>query len=282
MCVERGTGGIYLYHSRKAAGTMLREALAVPANRWRVHLWETEGKSIDASALALRSVITVVSVRQPIDRILSLYWYEHVGWWDGIKRDHSKLRNLSDWISEWSDSSVWKQNFGHQNPGNVYVEVENYFTKMLTGWNRDGAARPLIADALEHAKQALDRFDAIFICERSKWKNHTTLLAHTIGTVDWANLLLNVKLPADLVRRRRLENKLAPDLAATKAKLACLNVLDLDLYEYALHLDDARIRFFEQHRPEEFVRPEHRQCYTPPVGQLKARSGIFRPPGHKH
>jgi len=34
---------------------------------------------------ATASLLSVITLRDPVDRILSLYWYEHVGWFDGIQ-----------------------------------------------------------------------------------------------------------------------------------------------------------------------------------------------------
>ncbi|KAH8071720.1 protein kinase [Aureococcus anophagefferens] len=140
-CVSSGVGAFYLYHARKAAGTSLRAALQHAAKRSRVDYLETEGLSI-ARFLGLRSVITVVSLRDPVRRVLSMYWYEHVGWHDGVTHDHEAARARS-WADEWVEGSAWKREFEKKHPGNVYVEVENYFTKMLTGWNRDGRGEAL-------------------------------------------------------------------------------------------------------------------------------------------
>ena len=151
-CVSSGVGAFYLYHARKAAGTSLRSALQHAAKRSRVDYLETEGLSIDARFLGLRSVITVVSLRDPVRRVLSMYWYEHVGWHDGVTHDHSKLRTLRSWADEWVEGSAWKREFEKKHPGNVYVEVENYFTKMLTGWNRDGRGEALHPGARERKR----------------------------------------------------------------------------------------------------------------------------------
>jgi hypothetical protein len=46
-------------------------------------------------------VVTVTTLRHPVDRVLSLYWYEHVGWWDGIQHDLTKLKPLNAWLEHW-------------------------------------------------------------------------------------------------------------------------------------------------------------------------------------
>ena len=305
-CLAAGAGGFYLYHARKAAGTTLRAALQEAARRHRVAYWETEGLSIDPMFLGLRSIVTVVSVRDPIRRVLSMYWYEHVGWHDGILHDPAGLRTLRAWVDEWKDDSPWKRDFARRNPGNVYVEVQNYFTKALAGWNAAGAAAAIDAAALSRARAALERFDAIFVVERATWPNHTALLRRALGhdaplraTLRGAGPRATSSLfsfcararqlwrrganPAaragDDAARRRLAPQLAPDAAAVVADLEALNGFDRDLYGYALALDDARTA----HAPREPRRDgSAAPCENPPSRQLGSKTGIFRPRGHKH
>lgn len=306
-CVASGAGGYYLYHARKAAGTTLRTALQEAARRHRVAYWETEGLSIDPMFLGLRSIITVMSVRDPVRRVLSMYWYEHVGWHDGIVHDPAGLRTLREWVDEWKDDSAWKRDFARRNPGNVYVEVQNYYTKALAGWNAAGAAAAVDAAALSRARAALERFDAIFVVERATWPNHTALLRRALGHD--APLLATLRgagpcaIPiffgasgardrgvgfrrhdraaraGDDAARRRLAPRLAPDAAAVVADLEALNGFDRDLYVFALELDDARTAYAPREpRRDGGATP----CENPPSRQLGSKTGIFRPPGHKH
>ena len=83
---------------------------------------------------AAASLLSVITLRDPIDRILSLYWYEHVGWFDGIQKKPEKCATLKDWIAYWQDGSVSKTKFQASNPYNVYVEISNYYVKSLVGW----------------------------------------------------------------------------------------------------------------------------------------------------
>jgi hypothetical protein len=57
-----------------------------------------------------------------------------VGWFDGILRQPEKCKTYREWVEAWRDGSDWKQEFVEANPGNLYVEVENYYVKTLTGW----------------------------------------------------------------------------------------------------------------------------------------------------
>ena len=74
-----------------------------------------------------RALVSATTLRDPVERAVSMYWYEHVGWWDGIQHDPSKLKTLHDWVETWRDGSAWKRAFvaKRDNRRSVYVEVEN-------------------------------------------------------------------------------------------------------------------------------------------------------------
>jgi len=101
---------------------------------WRVHFYETEGVVLDHSIFDHQGVTSVLTLRDPISRIMSLYWYEHVGWFHGVLKQTSKCNKLSEWVAAWRDGTSWKTDFIKKNPGTVYVEIENYYVKMLIGW----------------------------------------------------------------------------------------------------------------------------------------------------
>ena len=168
QCVQNRHGALYLYHARKAAGTSLRERLQASARAHRVELLETEGVTLDERFLALDGVVSATTLRDPIERAVSMYWYEHVGWWDGIQHDPSKLKTLHDWVETWRDGSEWKRSFvaKRENRRSVYVEVENYFVKALSGFEHrpDGSGR-VGARELAMAKAALARFDVVLRVE---------------------------------------------------------------------------------------------------------------------
>ncbi len=155
-------GGVYLYHVRKAAGSTVRDVLTYVTRRHGLPLFETEGISLDAHFLQVPGLLSVTTLREPISRIMSLYWYEHVAWFHGIKHEPHNCKSLSSWVDAWRDGSTWKQGFIAKNPKSVYVEVENYYVKMLTGWV--GPAPVGRAD-LDKAKAVLEQFDVILLQE---------------------------------------------------------------------------------------------------------------------
>ncbi len=87
-CIREGFGAFYLLHMRKAAGTTTREMISSSFSRDLRHIkpfYETEGKSVSPMFFqnygginptdGAGSLLTVTSLRDPISRILSLYWY---------------------------------------------------------------------------------------------------------------------------------------------------------------------------------------------------------------
>ena len=84
-CVAAKKGAYYLYHFRKTGGTTLREMLNRQARRTSTPFFETEGLTMPPGVLQVNGMVTVTSLRCPIERILSLYWYEHVAWFVEVK-----------------------------------------------------------------------------------------------------------------------------------------------------------------------------------------------------
>ena len=51
-----------------------RERLNGAARAHRVALWESEGVTLDERFLALDGVLTATTLRDPVDRAVSMYW----------------------------------------------------------------------------------------------------------------------------------------------------------------------------------------------------------------
>ena len=149
-------------------------------------IYSTEGKTIDTSSsssspsiLDQSGLMTVISLREPVDRIVSLYWYEHASF---HYMRNSEIASLDTWFLAWSDGSTWKQAFVDKNPGNVYVEVENYYVKVLSGWQGNEAINEA---TLEIAKANLRKFDVVLIKE---WMTSITQVLLSIPSLQYIHL----------------------------------------------------------------------------------------------
>jgi hypothetical protein len=172
LCLRLKTGNIYLYHTRKAAGTSIRDVLTYIAKEWHVPYLETEGVVLNRDLLRKTGFLTVTSLRDPVSRIMSLYWYEHVGWYDGVLKQTERCKTLKQWVSAWLDGSAWKKDFVRKNPDSVYVEIDNYYVKMLSGWHQNAQnTRRVNSDDLAIAKEVLKEFDVVLL---SDWMGDST------------------------------------------------------------------------------------------------------------
>ena len=289
-CAQSHRGGIFLYHVRKAAGTSVKDVLQHASQRWRVPLYETEGLSLDPRFLVPQSLLSVVTMRDPVERVLSMYWYEHVGWYDGILKQPEKCKTLQQWVAAWRDGSDWKRKFISLNPRSVYVEIENYYIKMLIGWT---GAESIGAAELEQAKAVLQHFDVVLIME---WMQDARQV-DAMNAIFPGRGVVAAKhmLRGDAKVKKRLEHKLGADLPAVRQALSEANRLDLLLWEFAQSLLARRLRVMqlaaaEAHRVGGYAdeKTAHAQCgaHSHSVHgrldkDLVAQLGIFRPPGHK-
>jgi hypothetical protein len=172
LCIRLKSGGIYLYHTRKAAGTSIRDILTTIAATWHVPYYETEGIVLNREIIDKKNgLLTVTSLREPVARIMSLYWYEHVGWYDGVLKQTERCKSLKEWVNAWRDGSRWKTEFLAKNPDSVYVEIENYYVKMLTGWRARNAHSRVTVQDFEAAKSVLRLFDLVLL---SDWMGDST------------------------------------------------------------------------------------------------------------
>jgi hypothetical protein len=207
-CLRLKQGTLYLYHVRKAAGTSIRDVMHAMSKTWRVPYFETEGIVLDSHLLEHHKGITsVLTLREPVNRILSLYWYEHVGWFDGILKQTQKCKSLVEWVAAWRDGAEWKRNFVLKNPGTVYVEIENYYVKMLTGW-RDGD-HVIDEHDLDRARAVLEQFDLVFLTD---WMGDDTQVdAMNAVFPGRSNIAMGHKIRGDHNAKTRLMPTLAPN-----------------------------------------------------------------------
>jgi len=317
-CLKLKSGGIYLYHTRKAAGTSIRDILSFIASDWHIPYYETEGVVMKKNLVNHHGLLTVTSLRHPISRILSLYWYEHVGWYDGILKQTNRCKTLQEWTQAWLDGSPWKDKFVAKNPYSNYVEIENYYVKMLIGWQGHsssssrglgggGASRRRVGmKELEEAKAVLRKFDLVLL---SEWMGDSTQVeAMNALFPGRGRIAAGHKVRGDFKAKERLTPKLAADEEAVKKLLVEVNKYDLLLYEYAQELMAYRLKLIppavlgvkkqlglDSHmnvvvldpktQHSDHMRSIKNQCDAgnyPISGALKSQwVGIFQPPGHK-
>lgn len=324
-CVKHDQASFYLYHQRKAAGTTVREILRQSAISLSAPFFETEGISmykefssryIHASSKIddSMSLISVTSLRNPVDRIVSLYWYEHVAWFDEVLHQPLKMKPFHVWVDGWRDGNTFKEGYTKRSPGSVYVEIQNCYIKSLIGW-RGGVID--YRTALPQAKAVIEGFDILVLSEWMSDPEQKKYLSSLLG--DKAVPGSETKLvSSDKTARLRLHSQLMLREAETMAILYELNKYDLELYEYAQKLLRNRIEHVNNkpkpyHTPLLFLRGDvgisndvcmdDPPAFTKPVYNFRARNpkleqgnlvgdnalpaefrrqiGLFQHPGHK-
>ena len=220
---------------RKCAGTTVTEIMNF-AN-WRYvgkMIQSTEGIPIDTRLLRQDGgLMTVVSLGEPIERIISLYWYEHASH-HYMKKNESKIASFDTWFDAWRDGSEWKKNITARHPGNIYLEVDNYFTKALSEWKGE----PVTDQHLERAKSNLNKFDVVLIKE---WMSSITQINAIYAGFPTQKRIESIKR---LVSDNSLKTKLAKyagDISSLRQKVVAVNKFDMLLYEYALTLAARRL-----------------------------------------
>ena len=77
QCAASGRAAYFIKHMRKAGGSSLRDYLAhhVCTGPWlRRHTFINEGAIFDPSLFSSHSFVFVLTLREPIARIVSSYW----------------------------------------------------------------------------------------------------------------------------------------------------------------------------------------------------------------
>ena len=123
-CLERGHGMVFLKHLRKAGGTSLRlfigGKVCKSREAWHGHAVVDEGYPVLPEMLAVRTpTIFITCLRDPIERIISSYWFEGrtpIGGMETVRdpktgqRRHqrAKPKSLAEFI-EWTQSPKERQ-----------------------------------------------------------------------------------------------------------------------------------------------------------------------------
>ena len=277
LCLYKHQGGLYFYHNRKAAGTTILEILKLSSWIYGIKKVNfTEGITLDPKVLEQNGLMSVICFRDPIDRIVSLYWYEHAC---AHQKNQSLIYTMNEWFDAWKDGSKWKTSFIKENPKNVYVEVDNYYTKVLSSWS---GPEPINSTHLEIAKSNLEKFDIIFIQEWMKSLTQTKAMQALFPGV--TNLTRHYEVIADKLFRNK-SSHLVINEEELKNKMAEINKYDLLLYSYAMTISATRLLLVDNivsstQKSVEKIKGklDPKQCK---ISIVKEQVGLYQPPGHK-
>jgi Sulfotransferase family len=256
-CVQAGYGGVYFKHFRKAGGTTLYHSFREnQCLRRQIPVYASEFPFFNTDTFnVLNSTVFVTTLRHPIDRILSMYWFE--GRWprtchqacenNKTKDDSTKVADLHEWIDAIHDQKKHSEyKYVRHNGCGQWVSVENYYTRMLLGVDR--AKNRVAAQStlhkrgfrnvtltlrhLERAKQILASFDVVVIQEEMmKPSNKTQMFFEITGYGE------NPPRKFGVERKGAERAKyFVPPSNATLDRLHQWNAFDIQLYEYAVQL----------------------------------------------
>mmetsp|Transcript_10120 Transcript_10120/g.15134 ORF Transcript_10120/g.15134 Transcript_10120/m.15134 type:complete len:398 (+) Transcript_10120:56-1249(+) len=278
-CLNNNRGGVYLFHMRKAAGTSLRTYLKLLTMNHQMSFHETEGKIINSNILKSPGIMSFTSLRHPVARIKSLYWYEHVEWYYIIAQNPSVAKSYKVWVDAWLDGSEWKNAFTAANPGNTYMEIENYYVKSLSGWKGVGN---IGEEDLERAKEVLQMFDMVLITEWLLEGGQARMMDTYFKTSRSIQHIKDVK--GNSFMKFKYHSFLARDEEEVDDLLRARNKYDILLYDYAQDLVRYRLsEMFHFDRNSSRVFDEN-SCPIVPIKlepMYQKEMGVFRPPKHK-
>ena len=265
-CARRGAaaggaaGAVFMQHLRKAGGTLLRSYLV----NYRCERAGQRSRQTNPKAGTTRVVVQeqlafntyslaaephaifITCLREPVDRVISAYFFS--GKWK--QNDHRRLnttaRSLEAWMKEVGDASArraWSARDAIAKRGawpprvRIWEEVANYYVQVFSGV----AARPAEERHYLAARAALESFDVVLILEK---------LQTPAGRANAEALLRRVlpptgcppTLPEQKVNEGKLRVRETPLTAGERRAIAALNGWDSRLYADAVALSDARER----------------------------------------
>ena len=308
-CVQLGRGGIFLKHFRKAGGTSLNNIVAKNACRKKkependyIPVYTSELPYFNythAFSVHKPSMVFITSVRNPIDRILSLYWFE--GRWprtcarkceeEKEKSNKTKIIDLQEWIERVHDQKDFpdgRLQLTCHNSCGQWQSVDNYYIRQLLGVDREidptkemawmdfGAHFKnvtLTRDHLELAKEVLASFDLVVDLENLGMGKDMARMLHALsgGGKRYPKKKTNGSL--FIAERSGVEKKkyFIPPTATELDRLRELNALDIELYEYAVELSrDTVGRWIEREEEKSRAGADNivktlQQCKRPPL-----------------
>jgi hypothetical protein len=211
---------IFLYHSRKAGGSTLRRLLQQVAQKHNVSFITKEGVVLEEEDMHQNQTLFVTSLRDPIDRIISSYWFE--GRWPMKFPEENKTLATALSFDEWFDvcqnkTKKWQ-----------WFSVSNSYVKWFgtTGTTDDN---DIVYD-IDTAKQRLSKFHMVLRTEKMSdvkyWDRVTWIL-------DAEDIMTKTNQRHANKGKLRPDNATSMDFISTEdmKRLANVNQLDYKLME---------------------------------------------------
>jgi hypothetical protein len=261
-CTRAHRGAVYIKHNRKAGGSSVYQVLQ-PAVCPSTPVFSSELPffNITHSFSALpNSTVWLTTLRHPIDRILSLYWFE--GRWPRTcdmtcelkkkKNDSNKVAELGEWVeSVYHQTNKIKFRLRPHHGCGLWQSVENYYIRQLIGVDRGMNGkflnRTLTRDDLHRAKEVLASFDLVMIQEHFSGSNHDPDMIQMFRAITGAanRAIPSSNMPHSREGVEKKANHKRPS-AEELARLEELNKLDIELFEFAKKLSRRTVARWKQ------------------------------------
>ena len=213
----------------------------------------------------MNTTIFLTSMRHPIDRILSMYWFE--GRWPRIcakaceekrlKDDTTKVADLEEWMEHVHDQTNYsKLKYTRHNQCGQWISVENYYIRQFLGMDRASNDKnelyatkygrgfkniTVTRDHLHQAKEILASFDLVLIQEQMMDPNYKAAVDVFYEMIGYPP----DKIPTTLANARKGYERQKYETPPSQAALQRLqewNALDIELYDYAVELSAKMVK----------------------------------------
>lgn len=260
-CFRARKGSAFLLHMRKAGGTTLRNYLSALVENDREQLvYVAEGRTFNVSCFHDQGEMMILtSLRQPLARILSSYWYEGrydykpaplvpgtdpalaAAIYDETKAKAAVPLSFQDWVRyvRQMDYIRWTR----ASARGVWYSVDNYYVQTLTNRYRHNTYAEVGKHDYELARRVLASFDVVMITEWMGWANQTAYVQESLGEKG--------KDPSRGMNQRNKLIRVRDDTEIDREMFASVwraNTWDLLLYEFAKNLVTDRLAAFEKEK----------------------------------
>ena len=210
---------VFFLHMRKAAGTSIRNLLTTITNRSGLELNVQEGGVLDHDKMGGAKTFRVTCLREPLDRVCSLYNFQ--GRWAGRDQPQaqSKARPFAEWLEQIPTPNKWR----------LWDESADYYTKTLSGGPVDQRGKGVEASHYSRARQVLDTFDLVLIVEGFGLPEYDAWLSRRLGLEK--PIAMPTKRPTTKVQSKYdIRQHLTDDMVTD---VQTCNRWDLELYRRA-------------------------------------------------